>query len=267
MQGLLISTPVETRIIADLDDAAYSSVADLGLDHLILTTVAEEHPGLVQHLATQGDAVWLADEHICIGSGGCTDAILPVADVPVTLNGAALFQIRNVLSAVATAQAIGLDRTAILHGLRSVQLDNVHLPTSLNAMNANGIKIVLDRPSSPMFLGSLLRTVRTIKPSRTFFVLDYRDVASQDETVEVGRMIGRQATKCFVINEHASLASVVALKAGIAQNEITPPIVHTESISKAVMRAMESAHTEDAIVILTSRPQTVYRTLARQQIG
>ncbi len=96
-------------------------------------------------------------------------------------------------------------------------------------------------------------------------MVDYRDVANHDDSVEVGRMIGRNADLVVMIDDSISLASVVAIKAGIAQNDVPPPIAHADTLPKAVMRAMASAREDDAVVVLTSRAQSVYRTLARQR--
>ena len=126
---------------------------------------------------------------------------------------------------------------------------------------------IIDRPSPSWFLGPLLRATRSLKPQRQIFVVDYRDVNNLDDTVEVGRMIGRNASICVVINDDRSLASVVAIKAGIAQNEVPPPIAHAESLPKAILRALASAHEGDVVVVLTTRAQTVYRTLARHRVA
>ena len=264
LQALLLSTPPETVVTADLDDAAFPSLADLHLDRLILTTVSAEQPRLSDHLAAGGLGGWTTSEGIEIG--GSDNPVVSVRhdEMPLTMDGAALFQLRNVMSAAATAHALGLRPEAIKHGISQVRPDNSHFPTGLNVCTANGVRVLIDRPSPPWFLSPLLRTVRGLKPQRAIFVMDYRDVGSQDDTVEVGKMIGRQAARCIVINEHASLASVVALKAGIAQNETPPPIVHTESVPRAVHSALASARPEDTVVVLTSRAQTVYRALARQ---
>lgn len=266
LKAVLLGTPEETTVIADLDDSAYPSLTDLGLDNLVVTTASESQPALIRHLTGGGIAAWLTDEDLTIGSADETVFSLPIASIPIALEGAALFQLRNAMMAAIAGHLIGLQHQCIREGLLSVQPENSQLPTSMNSFRANGVRVLIDRPNAPLFLSPMMRTIRGLKPNRVFYVLDYRDVASQDETVEVGRMIGRQAAMCLVINEHASLASIVALKAGIAQNEITPPVVHTESLAKAVLRAFGNAREDDLVVVLTSRPQTVYRTLARQNL-
>jgi UDP-N-acetylmuramyl tripeptide synthase len=266
LKAVLLSTPEETIAIADLDDSAYPSLTDLGLSNMVVTTASGSRPSLSPHLASGGSAAWLTVADLQFGSRNQLLFSKPINEIPLALDGTALFQLRNVMMATAAGHLMGLQESSISKGIDSVLPDNSQLPTSLNSFRADGIRVLIDRPNAPMFLSPLLRTVRALKPGRVFYVLDYRDVASQDETVEVGRMIGRQAAMCLVINEHASLASIVALKAGIAQNEITPPIVHTESLAKAVMRAFSSAREDDLVVVLTSRPQTVYRSLARQNL-
>ena len=232
----------------------------------IVTTASSEHPALHRHLSEGGLAAWTDEAHVLVGTSDSINVKIGINQIPLTMNGTALFQMRNVMAAAATAAAIGFSPDAIASGLARVTPDNANLPTSLNSFTASGVRILVDRPSPSWFLGPLLRATRALKPDRIIFVLDYRDVANQDDSVEVGRMIGRHATVCVVTNEQTALASVVALKAGIARNEITPPIVHTESLAKAVLRGLSSADEGDLVVVLTSRPQTVYRTLARHRV-
>jgi len=106
-----------------------------------------------------------------------------------------------------------------------------------------------------------------MKPKRIIFVVDYRDVSNHDDSVDVGKMLGRNASMCVMINDDISLASVVAVKAGIAQNDVPPPIAHADSLPKAILRGLSAAREDDLVVVLTNRVQTVYRTLARQRLA
>lgn len=265
LKALLLSTPVSTLIAADLDDSAFPSLNDVNFENLVLTTASEEQPGLHRFLAEGGLAAWTSETDLVVGVQDHTYLRLPIQDIPVTLDGAALFQMRNVMLASALATVIGIKPGAVQRGLQRVHLDHANLPTSLNSfVTESGVRVIIDRPSPSWFLGPLLRAARALKPKRIFFVIDYRDVSNHDDSVEVGKMVGRNANLCVMIDDNISLASVVAIKAGIAQNEVPPPIAHADSLPKAVLRALSSAHEEDLVVVLTNRVQTVYRTLARE---
>jgi cyanophycin synthetase len=265
LKAVLLATPASTMIAADIDDSAFPLLTDVGLDNLILTTASEEHPTLRHYLADGALAAWISKGDIVVGTRERTHVMIDAADIPVTLQGAALFQIRNVMLAAAVATAIGIDSCAIERGLLRVTPDTMSLPTSLNSFTASGVRVIVDRPSPSWFLGPLLRAAQAMRPARKIFVVDYRGSTNHDDTVEVGRMIGRQAGMCVLIDDGASLASVMAFKAGVAQNEVPPLIAHAPSLSKAVTRAMTAAREDDLVIVLTNHAQNVYRSLARQR--
>jgi cyanophycin synthetase len=265
LKAVMLATPASTMIAADIDDSAFPLLTDVALDNLILTTASDEHPVLRQCLGDGALAAWISNGEIVVGTRDRTHVMIDSVQVPVTLQGSALFQTRNVMQAAAVATAIGIDSCAIERALLRVTPDNMYLPTSLNSFTASGIRVIVDRPSPSWFLGPLLRAARTMKPARKIFVVDYRDSTSHDDTVEVGRMIGRQAGICVLIDDEASLASVMAFKAGVAQNEIPPLIAHAPSLSKAVSRAMNAAREDDLVIVLTNHAQSVYRSLARRR--
>lgn len=265
LKAVLLATPVSTMIAADIDDSAFPLLTDVGLDNLILTTASEEQPVLRQYLSDGALASWATNGEIVVGGRDRTYLTLNAAEIPLTLHGAALFQLRNVMQAAAVATAIGIEPEATRRGLMRVTPDSANLPTSLNCFIAAGVRVLVDRPSPSWFLGPLLRAARTMRPARKIFVVDYRGAANHDDTVEVGRMIGRQAGMCVLIDDDASLASVMAFKAGIAQNEVPPLIAHAPSLPKAIDRAMSAAREDDLVIVLTSQTREVHRAFARKR--
>jgi cyanophycin synthetase len=266
LKALLLSTPQATMIAADIDDSAFPSLNDAQFGNVVLTSASSEHPFLRRFRGQGGLAAWTSESELVVSANGDTCLRMPIRDIPLTIEGAVLFQMRNVMLAAATGFAIGLPETSIRRGLMRVHPDHANLPTSFNELTADGIRVIIDRPSPSWFIGPLLRATRSLRPQRQIFVVDYRDVNNHDDSVEVGRMLGRNASMCVMIDDDKSLASVVAIKAGIAKNEVPPPIAHAESLPKAVLRALASAHEGDVVVVLTMRAQTVYRTLARHRV-
>jgi len=268
LKALLLSTPESTMIAADIDDSAFPSLNDVNFENMILTTASEEHPSLRRFLGEGGLAAWTSDHELVVGTRDNVFLRMSIDEIPVTLDGAVLFQMRNVMLASAVASAIGIAANSVQSGLLRVQPDHANLPTSLNSfITDSGIRVLIDRPSPSWFLSPLLRAARGMKPKRTIFVVDYRDMANHDDSVEVGRMIGRNASMCVMINDETSLASVMAVKAGMAQNDVPPPIAHVETLPKAIQRALSAAREDDLIVVLTNQVQTVYRSMARHRIA
>ncbi|MBE1529468.1 cyanophycin synthetase [Sphingopyxis sp. OAS728] len=119
---------------------------------------------IARHLASGGMAVTLEDSILTLHRGEKSDPILPVADLPSALGGAATFNIANALAAAAMTAAHGLPITAIAAGLRSFRPSFEDSPGRLNIVEAHGITIIVDyahNPAALTALGELVARYRT----------------------------------------------------------------------------------------------------------
>ena len=103
----------------------------------------DENNRIVQkHLAAGGTAYFPKDGRIGEAQGKIFQSILKIAEVPVTMNGLAEFQVANVLAAVAACRAYGL-RLISLSSLRS--FDNAaHNPGRNNLYRVGGGYALID---------------------------------------------------------------------------------------------------------------------------
>lgn len=133
-------------VVLNMDDPG---VWDLraSIDRTIIPfTLDPHHPDLEVHLA--GDpsnvAVTVEDGAIVVRGQLVTTTGPDVVDIPLTLDGAARFNIQNAMAATAAATAIGLDEPAIRAGLVSFHPSARQSPGRMNLMHIGDIKVMVD---------------------------------------------------------------------------------------------------------------------------
>lgn len=99
------------------------------------------------------------------------EPLVALADVPITLGGAARFNVENVLGASLVACRVGLDRGAIVRALRGF------LPTPhdnagrMNVFDWNGAKVIVDFAHNPDGVRQLGAVLRALPAARRLVLL------------------------------------------------------------------------------------------------
>jgi cyanophycin synthetase len=91
-----------------------------------------------------GRAVYLQDNSIVLANGARHEALLDVRSMPVTLNGAARYNIANSLAAAAALSASGFGNAEIVDGLRTFVSDWKHNPLRSNVFDVDGVTVIVD---------------------------------------------------------------------------------------------------------------------------
>ena len=124
---------------------------------------------LVEHVAEGGDAFTTVDGEIVNWSDGRRRALLPVADIPMTLGGAAIHNVANALGAAGLAAALGVPFDAIAAGLRTTRRQD-H-PGRLNVFEFDGVTAIVDFAHNPHGLQALFDTGRNMDAKRRLVLI------------------------------------------------------------------------------------------------
>jgi cyanophycin synthetase len=140
------------------------------------------------------------------------DPLVELADVPMTLAGLSRFNVENALGAASAALAVGLPRTAVVHGLRSFRPDPEHNPGRMNFFSRDGVSVVVDLAHNEAGLEALLEIMNGVRPATGRLLLALGAVGDrQDDVVSaLGEMGARDAD-----------VAVVAHKAGYLRGRTT----------------------------------------------
>jgi cyanophycin synthetase len=164
--------------------AMASSLAD-GVEVLYFSLDAD-NPVLLRHLDNGGRAVYLEDNQIVLANDTRHEALLDVRSMPVTLKGAARYNIANSLAAAAALAASGFDNDEIADGLRSFVSDWKHNPLRSNVFDVDGVTVIFDYAHNTAAYAALAETARAMTPGRLVGVVAAPGDRRDADLVDVG---------------------------------------------------------------------------------
>jgi cyanophycin synthetase len=169
------------------DDHCVGMAAGLadGVEVLYFSLDAD-NPVLLRHLENGGRAVYLEDNAIVLANGARHEAIVDVRQMPVTLKGAARYNIANSLAAAAALAASGFGNAEICDGLRSFVSDFKHNPLRSNVFDVDGVTVIVDYAHNSAAYAALAETARALSPGRLVGVVAAPGDRRDSDLVDIG---------------------------------------------------------------------------------
>jgi cyanophycin synthetase len=122
---------------------------------------------IAEHIAGGGMAAVCepidGDDHILIYDRGERHVVMPVAEIPATLGGAAAFNTENALAATAMATALGVAPTTIAAALSGFSTTFEESPGRLNIVDRGGVTVIVDYAHNPAAVTALGRYLATLR--------------------------------------------------------------------------------------------------------
>ncbi len=141
------------------------------------------NPQIVAARASGKLCCWLDDGMIHYSDGVNVQAMLKAADAPVTMGGAAKFNIRNVMGALCLAKALGLSDQAIIKGLTTFESKPEDNPGRCNEFHAKGARVFVDFAHNPHSVEAVSDALVHLPSKRKFLLLGHAgDRSDQDIT-------------------------------------------------------------------------------------
>lgn len=136
-----------------------------------------EDPWLAERAAAgAGVCVCGADGRLTLRpAGGARGDVLDVAaaaDVPITLGGAARYNVANALAAIAVADALGVPPAAIRAGLVGFESTPDSNPGRLNLFDVGGVRVLVDYAHNPHGVRALNDVIRGLGGRRRLVAID-----------------------------------------------------------------------------------------------
>lgn len=125
------------------------------------------NPVLVTHQKNGGISCYLQDTQLIYQDQTGKTEIADVSQVPLTLNGAARYNIQNVLGAVALAKALKIETSAIRQALTQFNSDMKDNPGRGNQFQINGAKVFMDFAHNTHSMRAMAETVNQLSTQRT----------------------------------------------------------------------------------------------------
>jgi cyanophycin synthetase len=169
------------------DDHCVAMAAGLAANvEVLYFSLDAENPVLLRHLDNGGRAVYLEDNTIALANGARHEALVDVRQMPVTLGGAARYNIANGLAAAAALAASGFGNAEIADGLRSFVSDFKHNPLRSNVFDVEGVTVIVDYAHNTAAYAALAETARAMTPGRLVGVVAAPGDRRDADLVDIG---------------------------------------------------------------------------------
>ena len=150
-------TRADGWVVLNADDRWVAAVARTVRAHVAYFTLRGARSARVgRHLAAGGRAYLVRDGVLGEAEGAAWRPIVDVADIPITLGGAARHNVANSLAAAGGARALGASLEAVALGLRSFDGGHGASPGRMNVFRRDARIVIVDFAHNEAGLAALL---------------------------------------------------------------------------------------------------------------
>ena len=206
-----------------------------------------------EHVREHGVAFTVHDDRIVMRQGQIEAEVIPVADVPITFEGHARFNVANALAAAAATYGLGLDIADIQMGLRTFHPTPGQNPGRTNLMEAGGVKVLIDYAHNVPALEALEVLVRSLPARRRVCVASVPGNRRDEDISALGAQLAGMHDLLFVCETHArgrEPGETAGLVKSGAESAGSCPVEIIPGEHDAVERALDEANEGDLLVLL-----------------
>ena len=205
-------------LVLNADDPVLARRRAPGEATLVWVTQHSNRTPVNLHVADRGAAVIADGTSFIRITAGQTSDLLPIIDVPVTLGGAARYNVDNVLSALALAPALGVSDEDACSALRAFSPSPEMLPGRTNVFRLGDVTAVVDYAHNPHGFAALTDMVLRLPASRRLVVIgqagDRNDEAIRELTrsilaMDPDRIIIKELTKYLRGREPGEVPGII----------------------------------------------------------
>ncbi len=188
-------------------------------------------------------------------------------DMPITLEGRALFNVQNALAAAAVGHAMEMKIEEIRHGLVSFFPSPSQTPGRTNFFSIKDFEVMLDYAHNPPAYKNIIDLVSRLGHKRCLFVFDVVGDRRDEDFREICRLIASGCQYAIVYEDKqlrgrqpGELMSIVE-KAFIDIGFDTNAFEKIADEGQAIERALSIAKKDDLVCIMSGRVEQVIERL------
>ncbi len=236
------------------------------------------HPALVAHRKAGGTTCGLVEEQLYLSHQGSRTSLGNLRDMPLTLKGAAIFNVAKIAAAAIAATVLGVSPAIIAAELKRFGSSRHDNPGRLDRWALADITVLIDYAHNPGGLMMLMAGIATIRMDQIFksgiegrigLLLGQAGNRSNEAIAELARVAAIVQPDCIVIKELASmlrgrqLGEVPALlRDGLLAANFPPEKIHLESDEvDAACHLLRWARVGDVVVL------PVHQSAARKALA
>ncbi len=254
----VVSRPVRRngRLILNADDKLLREKAKDYRGELVWFSLDEQNE-IIQATVNAGGLVFVAaDDELFMIENGHRVLISAVADIPITLNGAARHNVANSLAAAALSYCMGLSLDNVRAGLCSMHQDDN--PGRCNIYDVDGVKVLVDFAHNPAAMSALFDMARAIPAVRRALCFgqagDRPDGLIQEMTrdawqIGLDHVFVSELADYHRGREHGDVFTIIRNEL-VACGADAATITHNELEMESFVAAMQWAQPNDLVIML-----------------
>ena len=216
--GMMLPNADDPPVVAEAErlrlKAAWFSLNE---DALLLAQARAE--GRLTGFLRDG-AIWLQD-------GSQAERIIGVKDIPITMDGAARYNIQNALGAACLVHALGIDTQSIAKALAGFRTDPKDNPGRMNLFHHNGARLYVDFAHNPHSIAAVTGALAAMEAGRRFVLMAHAGDRSDDDI----RGLARGA--CAMRPDVVVVAELDGYRRGRDVGEV-PALLQAECLAQGV---------------------------------
>lgn len=232
---------------------------------VILVSQSRENPNLKHHLENDGLGVWVENGDVWLGSRKNAQRLGSVKQFPLTFDGEAAFNIKNIMLAAGTLHSIGVDLPTIRKVFSTFRAAWDILPASMNLYKHNDARVVIDQLAPSWILKDVQRVLNPKGNRRQITVVGDLSWIEPDEVYEVGKLLGRYGG-AIVLHGENDPQRLADFKRGLSSNPLPPLLSTLPTERRAINRAFKAIRPSDVLIILTTRDSGAAHRAVRRHI-
>ncbi len=158
-------------LVLNADDPALVAAAQRLSCPTAWFSLVPAHPTLAAARLRGALTATLRGDQLMLGLGADERAITSITRVPITIGGAARYNVSNALAAMLVGSLLGLDDTALAQGLASLTNSPTGNLGRLNAFEFGGVRLFVDFAHNPHGMTALMEMARALPATRRLVVI------------------------------------------------------------------------------------------------
>jgi UDP-N-acetylmuramyl tripeptide synthase len=258
--GMLVTNADDSGIVEFLAGRQAQNLCWFSLD--------KSNPEIQQQIKNNGRCCFEENGFIVYFDGQQFEQICAVNDIPMTLNGAALHNLRNALGAVGVATAMGYTTAQMAAGLSHFNSDEHDNPGRLNSFELNNsARVIVDFAHNAHSVAAVADTVGRMPARQKWALFGSAGDRSDDEIAAIARGVCALEPNHVVITEVegylrgralgevSEIMKQACLQSGLAESQI----IFAESPLAGVKLAVSRMQSDDLglFLVLSERDQVI----------
>lgn len=189
------------RLVLNADDAGLVKASKAFKQKVIWFSLDPLNPILLAHHQKGNAICYLKDSQLIFQDETGMSEIADVNEVPITLNGAAKYNIQNALGAIGLAKALNIETCYIRQALIKFNSDMSDNPGRGNRFDINGSTVFMDFAHNTHSMTAMAETIKQLPAKRIFLQISAAGDRADKDIMEMTAAAMTIQPNCLVIAE------------------------------------------------------------------